>query len=124
MPAVVAESAEVSLVDCTVHELGSEGVVAEHVGKRIGLVFEPELRVLINVAVASKEDGGGFARVVDDCRCTGNGHRRHWIPLLTSFGDLSPERTHTITEWSSEEVIPRLEAIVLYGFVADIELIE
>ena len=46
-------------------------------------------------------------------------------PLPGRCGDWwSPKRTHTITKLSSEEVIPRLEAVMICGLVADVELIE
>ena len=67
MPAVVAEGVKECLIDCAVDKLGSERVMVEHVGKRVGLGFEPKFGFLINVVMASEEDGGRFARVVDDC---------------------------------------------------------
>ena len=131
MPAVIAEGAEERLIDCAVHELGSEGVVVEHVGERVGLAFEPEFRLLVHVVMASEEDGGGFARVVDDCSCAGivgrppDGHTGQMIPLLGSFGErCSAKGAHTSAEFSNEEVIPRLEAVVICGFIADVELVE
>ena len=47
------------------------------------------------------------------------------LPLPSRCGDCwSPKRTHAITELPSEEVIPRLEAVMICGFVADVELIK
>ena len=131
MPAVIAEGAEERLIDCAVHELGSEGVVVEHVGERVGLAFEPEFRLLVHVVMAAEEDGGGLARVVDDCPCAGivgrspDGHTGQMIPLPSSFGErCSTKGTHTSAKFSDEEVIPRLEAVVICRFVADVKLVE
>ena len=131
MLAVVAEGAEEGLIDGSVHELGGEGVVLKHVGKRVGLAFEPEFGFVVDFVNAPEEDRGGLVRVVDGCAGAGiverspNGYTWRKVPLVGVFGgSCNPKGTHTLTELSSKEVIPRLETVVICEFVADVDLVE
>ncbi len=76
MPAVVAEGAEIGLVDSAADEMGRQVIVIEHVGERVRLALEPERGGLVDVGAAAQEDGAGFAGIVDEGGIWGNGGGR------------------------------------------------
>ena len=105
VPAVVAQSAQESLVDCPPNETVSHGVAAQHVNDGIGLFFDPEGVVAFHVVLDVV--GLGLAGVDDDA-------------VIVWRGD----GTDAVVEEAGEEVVPGGVAVGLVGGVGDEHLIE
>ena len=100
---MVAEGAEIGLVDCSAGEVRGEGVVGEHMGERVGLAFHPEAVLVFRVV--GQAVWGGFAGVGDDVVVVGGG-----------------EGADAWAEAAREEVVPGEEAVVGEVWVADLWL--
>ena len=111
VPAVIGESAEEGLVECSADEVGDECVLDEHVVEGVGLAFEPEVRGLADVVAAAEEDGAGFAGVVDE----------GWAGVLSCFFEaLGSEGPYTFAELPGEEIVPGSVAVMRGVWVANV----
>lgn len=98
MPAVVAQSAQESLVDCSTDEAVSHGVAAQHVEDGVGLFFDPEGVMAFHVVLDVV--GLRLAGVDDNA-------------VIVWGGD----GADAVMEEAGEEVVPRGVAVLAVGGV-------
>ena len=118
VPAVVAEGAEVGLVDGPADELMGRFVAVEHVVERVRLTFEPKGGGFVDIVAPAEEDRTGFAGVVNE---GGVFFAKGLFGEKVSYAFLV-ERPNAFAELPGEEVVPGSKAIVWGGRIADVEL--
>lgn len=100
VPAVIAKSAQESLIYCPANELRGESVASKHVRQRVRLSLDPE--TVKRGDIGSKSVGSRFAGVHDDP-----------IILWSCYG------TFIGAELSREEVVPGFESTVWLSRITD-----
>ena len=105
MPAMILRRRQESLMNCSTDEQRHEPVVvAEHVRERVRLLLKPEAVALFDSGSATVHSGLARAR--------------------NPFFPWRVDRTHAVAETTSEEVVPRGEAVVGRVGIAEVRLDE